>query len=271
MDDTESERTIMSGGQIRLTIDARVATVTLDAPARLNAISVAMWDGLRRVFARLADDPAVRCIVVRGAAGNFAAGADIGEFPQVRFDEPSGRRFHLETIGPALEAIRATPQAVVAAIEGVCVGGGLEIALACDLRLAAAGARFGAPVGRLGFPFALPELQPLLALAGPGVAAELLIAGRILDAHGAEARGLVHRVVDPAQFEAELAELLRAVLANSPLATREHKRFIRLLSSRGMQFTPRELDESFRFFASNDYREGVAAFLAKRPPHFTGT
>ncbi|GAB4479088.1 MAG: enoyl-CoA hydratase-related protein [Burkholderiaceae bacterium] len=258
-------------GTVHVVVDRAVATVTLDSPGRLNAIGVAMWRELRRVFETFADDAAVRCVLVRGAGGNFAAGADIEEFREVRYDEASGRRFHLELIAPALEAIRAAPQPVIAAIEGVCVGGGLEIALACDLRIAAEGARFGAPVGRLGFPFALPELRPLLELVGPGVAAELLLTGRLYDAREALAKGLIQRAVAADELASAVDETVAGVLAGSPLAARLNKSQIRLLLARGMQVTPQDLDASFAFFGSNDYREGVSAFLEKRPPRFTGT
>jgi enoyl-CoA hydratase/carnithine racemase len=258
-------------GTIHVVTERHVATVTLDSPGKLNAIGVAMWRELRRVFESFADAADVRCVVVRGAGGNFAAGADIEEFREVRHDEASGRRFHLELLAPALEAIRAAPQPVVAAIEGVCVGGGLEIALACDLRIAAEGARFGAPVGRLGFPLALPELRPLLELVGPGVASELLLSGRLYDAAEALAKGLIQRVVAPGDLPAAVADTVAGVLAGSPLAARLNKSQIRLLLARAMQFTQHDLDASFGFLGSNDYREGVSAFLEKRPPRFTGT
>lgn len=257
-------------GTIHVATDRQVATVTLDSPDKLNAISVAMWLELRRAFESFATAP-VRCVVVRGAGGNFAAGADIEEFRDVRHDEASGRRYHLELLAPALEAIRAAPQPVIAAIEGVCVGGGLEIALACDVRIAAEGARFGAPVGRLGFPFALPELRPMLELVGPGVAAELLLTGRLYDAQEALAKGLIQRVVAADGLAAAIEETVGGVLAGSPLAARLNKSQIRLLLARGMQYTQHDLDSSFAFFGSNDYREGVSAFLEKRPPRFTGT
>ena len=134
-------------------------------------------------------------VVIRGAGGNFAAGADIEEFDRVRHDPSSGRQYHLETIGNALTAIDRCPVPLIAAIEGVCVGGGLEIASLCDIRLAADTARFGVPIGRLGFPLALPELVPLLRLVGPAVAAEMLLESRILSADEAETRRLVTRVV----------------------------------------------------------------------------
>jgi enoyl-CoA hydratase/carnithine racemase len=247
-----------------------VARVTLRADGKLNAISVSMWHELARGFETLAADESVRAIVIRGAGHDFAAGADIDEFAQVRSDPVNGRRYHLEAIAPALEAIRAAPQPVIAAIEGVCVGGGLEVACACDLRLAADGARLGIPVGRLGFPLALPELRMLLELVGPSVAAELLLTGRLYEADEALAKGLVQRVVPQAEFDQALAALERSVLAGSPLAARQNKHNIRLLQERGMHYTAHDLDQSFAFLGSDDYREGVAAFLAKRPARFSG-
>jgi enoyl-CoA hydratase/carnithine racemase len=209
-------------------------------------------------------------VLVRGAGGNFAAGADIDEFAAVRFDEPSGRAYHLDILLPALRALGDVPQTVIAAIEGVCVGGGLEIAAACDVRIARAGARFGVPVARLGFPLALPELAPLLKLVGPAVAADLLLTQRLLDAEAALAAGLVQRVAAADAFETELASALRGVLSGSPLAARQNKAQIRSLMAKGA-YTQAELDASFAFFGWHDYQEGVAAFLAKRPAKFSGT
>lgn len=246
-----------------------VATVTLDSPGRRNAISVAMWLELRRVFEAIGADDTLHCVLVRGAQGHFAAGADVTEFAAVRHDRASGRRYHLEIMAPALEAIRAAPPPVLAVIEGVCVGGGLEIALACDLRLAADDARLGAPVGRLGFPLALPELPPLVELVGPGVAAELLLAGRLLEAREAQVRGLVQCVVPRDDLEAETARWVDGILAGSPAAARQNKRQLRLLRSR-TPFTEAEIDASFGFLEWADYREGVAAFLQRRRPEFGG-
>jgi len=130
-------------GTIHFVADAGVATVTLESPGKLNAVSVAMWRELRRVFEALAGDDSVRCILLRGGGGNFAAGADLDEFGEVHHDVVSGRRFHLETVVPSLAAVRDARQPVLAAIEGVCAGGGLQIALACDIRIAADSARLG--------------------------------------------------------------------------------------------------------------------------------
>jgi enoyl-CoA hydratase/carnithine racemase len=144
------------------------------------------------------------------------------------------------------------------------------VAIASDLRIAADNARIGAPVGRLGFPFALPELVPLLRLVGPGVASELLLEGRLFDAHEAASRGLVTRAVAVDRFDAGLRDCVSRIVAGSPLSARENKANIRRLTATGGVYTERELDASFAFLQSDDYREGVSAFRAKRPARFTG-
>jgi enoyl-CoA hydratase/carnithine racemase len=257
-------------GVVHLSSAGETATVVLDSPGKLNAISESMWQALARVFSTFAQTPELRAVVIRGAGHNFAAGADIEEFERVRGDPANGRRYHLETIANALAAIEACPVPVIAAIEGVCVGGGLEVAIASDLRIAADSARIGAPVGQLGFPFALPELVPLLRLVGPGVAAELLLEGRLFDAHEAAARGLITRTVADERFDTELRDCVKRIVAGSPLSARENKANIRRLSATGGVYTEHELDASFAFLQFEDYREGVAAFRAKRPARFTG-
>jgi enoyl-CoA hydratase/carnithine racemase len=255
---------------VHLTTAGHVATVTLDTPGKLNAINVATWREIATIFGWLAKDPGVRCVVVRGAGGNFAAGADIAEFATVRFDQASGKRFHLDIVAGAIEAMRAVPQTVIAAIEGYCIGGGLEIAVACDLRIATADARLGAPVGKVGFPFALPELLPLLQLVGPGVAADLLLAGRVLTGNEAQACGLVQRAVPRDDHARVVEEVTRAIVAGSPVAARQNKAQIRSLLDNGYAFSQAQLEASFAFLDSDDYREGIAAFLAKRAPQFAG-
>jgi enoyl-CoA hydratase/carnithine racemase len=255
---------------VHLTTAGAVSTVTLDSPGKLNAINVATWREIANIFTGLAKDSGVRCIVVRGADGNFAAGADIAEFATVRFDQSSGKRFHLEIVAGAIEAMRAVPQTVIAAIEGYCIGGGLEIAVACDLRIATADARLGAPVGKVGFPFALPELLPLLQLVGPGVAADLLLAGRVFSGNEAQACGLVQRAVPRDDHARVVEEVTRAIVAGSPVAARQNKAQIRSLLDNGFAYSQAQLEASFAFLDSDDYREGIAAFLAKRAPQFAG-
>src|SRR5690606_35433889 len=129
-----------------LELNERVAWVTLSNPGRLNAINVAMWHELRAVFTRLSEDTSLRCVVLRGDKGDFAAGADIREFPRDRADLASVMRYHTQILAPALQAVQRCIHPVVAEIQGVCVVGGLELASMCDLRIAAASARFGVPI-----------------------------------------------------------------------------------------------------------------------------
>ncbi|WP_404991736.1 enoyl-CoA hydratase/isomerase family protein [Cupriavidus pauculus] len=258
------------GGTVTFARDGATALVTLSHQGKLNAISASMWHALATGFAELSADTSLRCVVVRGADGNFAAGADIAEFPTVRGDEAAVRRYHMETIAPALQAIAECPHPTLAAIEGVCVGGGLEIACHCDLRIAASGSRFGVPINRLGFPMAPGELRGLLALAGRAVVLEILLEGRVFDADEAARKGLLTRVVPEAAFHDEIAATIQRLCAGAPLAARINKATIRRLSPEPAPLTQADLDAHFRYATSRDHAEGVAAFLAHRPPDFTG-
>ena len=162
-----------------------------------------------------------------------------------------------------LNAIVDCPVPIVAAIQGACFGGGLEIAVACNLRIAAQGARFGAPVGRMGFPLALGETEGLFRLVGPSVSAELLIEGRLFDARTAREKGLVTRVVEAEDFEAAIAETVENICASGILAARSHKRQIRRLMRDAAPVTSAERMEVYGFAESDEYRRGVEAFLAK--------
>lgn len=258
------------GGTVTFARDGAVATVTLSHPGKLNAISTSMWQALTTGFAELAADTSLRCVVVRGAEGNFAAGADIAEFPVVRGDEASVRRYHTEILAPALAAIATCPHPTLAMIEGVCVGGGLEIACHCDLRIAAAGSRFGVPINRLGFPMAPGELQGLLALAGRAVTLEILLEGRVFDAAEAREKGLLTRVVPAAALAEEVAATVRRIAAGAPTAARINKTTIRRLSPQPVPLTAAELDAHFAYAEGEDHAEGVSAFLARRAPQFNG-
>ncbi len=248
--------------------DGETATVTLFNPDKLNALNAAMWRRLREVMGGLAADESVRCIVVRGEGAAFAAGGDLEEFRTARADVDKALAYH-EAVGEALAAIESCPQPTVAAILGPCVGGGLEIACACDLRIAGETSRFGAPIMKLGFSMYPGELAGLLRLAGPAVAKEILLEGRLLGAAEAHAKGLLTRVVADAEVEGEARATARRIAAGAPLVARWHKQWI----ARLMEDRPLSLEEkraSFAFLDTQDYAEGLAAFLEKRPPRFTG-
>jgi enoyl-CoA hydratase/carnithine racemase len=255
--------------ELLLTRDNAVATLTLNRPGKHNALTAAMWEQLAARLRALSDDEGVRCVILTGAGGQaFSAGADIAEFASVRSDVAQARSYGAR-IAAAIGAIEACRHPVVAAIRGLCVGGGLELAAACDLRIAGAGARFGIPVGRLGLVVAYAELRPLLRLVGPAYAKELLFEGNLYDAAAAQRMGLLNRVVPDAEVEREARATAQRIAEGAPLVARWHKRFVgRLLE--GTPLSETETDESFRCFATDDYRIGREAFLAKRVPRFSG-
>ena len=253
---------------ILLERDGVIATVTLFNPEKLNALNAAMWRRLREVMGELAADASLRCVIVRGEGPVFAAGGDLEEFRTARADVDRALTYH-EAVGAALAAIESCPHPTLAAILGPCVGGGLEIACACDLRIAGDSARFGAPIMKLGFSMYPGELAGFLKLAGPAVAKEILLEGRLLSAAEAYAKGLLTRMVADAELEREAQATAARIASGAPLVARWHKQWI----ARLMENRPLSLEEkraSFAFLDTQDYAEGLAAFLEKRAPKFTG-
>jgi enoyl-CoA hydratase len=249
--------------------DGAIATVVLNQPAKLNALSRASWSELGLRMRELSADLDLRCVVLRGAGTRaFGAGADIAEFPEVRADATQGKVYG-ELIASTMQAIGDCVHPTIAMIHGVCVGGGLEVALMCDLRVCGEGSRFGIPINRLGLTMGYGELMGLLAVAGAATALEILLEGRVFDAREAHAKGLVQRIVADEQVEAEVFATAARVAAGAPLVARWHKQFIRRLRSHE-QLSAAEWDEGFACFDTEDYREGLRAFLAKQAPHFRG-
>lgn len=245
-----------------------IATVTLCNPEKLNALDAAMWRRLAGVFAALDADESLRCVIVRGAGTAFAAGGDLAEMRGARASLEGALAYHAQ-VGTALDAIANCRHPVIAMILGPCVGGGLEIACACDLRIGGESARFGAPINRLGFSMYPGELVGLLKLAGPAVVKEILLEGRLLTAGEAYAKGLLTRIVPDRDVEAEAQATAQRIATGAPLVARWHKQWI----ARLLDDTPLTADEkqaSFAFLETADYQEGMAAFLEKRTPRFTG-
>ena len=253
---------------ISFTRDGAIGTVTLYTPGKLNALSVAHWQSLRETMQRMALEAGLRAVVLRGAEGNFAAGADIGEFQTVRSNIADGTRYHEETVKGALVAIAECLVPTVALIEGACVGGGLEIACSCDMRIAGESSRFGVPINRLGFPLAHSEMAGLLALAGKAVTLEILLEGRVFGAHEAYDKGLLTRIVADDGVEKEAYATAARIAAGGPNAARANKRWVRRLTAGAAPLDEAEVREHFAFFDSDEYREGVRAFLAKTKPDF---
>ncbi len=254
---------------VRVTRDGAIATVTLNRPEKLNALTVAMWKSLGEAIDALSADDALRCVILRGAGEKaFSPGNDISEFAASRSNKVEaiayGRVMH-----DTAAALARCRHPLVAQIHGICVGGGLEIASLCDIRICGASSRFGAPIKNLGLVMAYPEMAPLVRLAGPDVALEILLEGRIFDAAEAKDKRLVTRVVPDGEVAAEALATAQRIADGAPLVARWHKRFARRLAT-GTPITATEYDECFDCFDTEDFRIGYAAFLAKQKPQFTG-
>jgi enoyl-CoA hydratase/carnithine racemase len=257
--------------EILVSRDGAVATVALHNPPKLNALTVAMWRALKTEVEALAADDDLRCVVIRGSGDEaFAAGADIAEFALERNDEAQGRVYHDEYVYGALKAVGECRHPTIAMIHGPCVGGGLEIASQCDLRISGVSGRFGVPINRLGFAIAYTELEAILPVVGRAAALEILIEGRVWNADEAFAKGLLTRVVPDEKLEEETRASATRIAEGAPLVARWHKQFVRRLTVRPAPLTEEERRENFAYFRTEDYRIGYDAFFSKTRPKFVG-
>ena len=258
----------MSGRILCVREDA-IATITLSNPGKLNAIDFAMWQKLAEVLREVSGDEQVRCVVLRGDGEQaFAAGGDIEEFLHRRDTLERALAYHAQ-VGAALQAVFDCRHPTIALLQGACIGGGLEIAAQCDLRVCGESSRFGAPINKLGFSMYPGEMAGLLRLAGAATVFEILLEGRILGAAEALAKGLVNRVVADVDVVAEAYASARRICDGAPLVATWHKQWVRRLQH-DVPLSEQELRASFAFLDTEDYREGLSAFLEKRKPDFRG-
>lgn len=244
------------------------AILTINRPERRNALTRAMWDELPAIAAQLEADASVRAVILRGAGGRaFSAGADLAEL-ETAYASPAAAAAYNDATRRALDALERLDRPTLAVIEGVCVGGGCALALACDLRVASADSRFAIPAARLGFAYPFAETRRLAATVGLALAHEMLLTGTILNAARAHEAGLVNRVAPPGGLVEAASEMLEALLANAPGALRATKRTLQAILD-GAAEEPdavRRLHEAA--FGGAELREGLAAFREKRPPRF---
>lgn len=245
-----------------------LAILTLSNPGKLNAITLAMWRDLARKIQELSADSSVRCVVIQGEGEHFAAGGDLEEFQWERATLTQALAYH-EEVADALTAIRDCEHPTLAAIRGSCIGGGLEIAAACDIRICDTTARFGAPINKLGFSMYPGEMLGLLQTFSQAAVTEILLEARILDATEAVAKQIVSRAVAPEDLQQEIEAATHRILAGAPKVATWHKFWMRRLAH-DVPISEEEKRAAFAFLATEDYREGIAAFLEKRKPRFTG-
>ncbi len=254
-------------GQIQLRVDRAVATIEISDPERHNAMSLAMWTALGDAIAGIDRDTAIRACVIRGAGDRaFVSGANISEFETERNSPAAVARYN-EAVERAQTLLADARVPVIAAISGVCFGGGLGLALCCDLRFAAPNARFRMPAARLGLGYGYASMRSFVEQLGPQQAAEAFYTARIYDAASALGLGIVRAVVD--DVFAHVDALAQEISGNAPLTVQAGKKAMRaVLTGRGDSAEVRAAIDAC--FTSQDYAEGRLAFAQKRPPQFVG-
>ena len=257
-------------GLIRGEADGGIGWLTIDNVARRNALSMGMYESIPGVVALLANDPGVRVIVLRGAGSQaFSAGSNVSEFAELR--HAGNWEAYAADEHEAHAAILNAPMPVVAAIRGDCRGGGLALALCADIRVAADDAMFAIPPGKLGAGYPVDGLEVLARTIGVGRAKHLVLSAETIDAHRAEAIGLINEVVPETDFDSRIYDLVGTMANLAPLPLRAAKM---ALSDMERHPNDRDPDRSQRFvracYESDDYAEGVAAFSEKRAPRFMG-
>lgn len=258
----------MSGaGRVTYQTDGAVGRITVDRPSARNALTPAMYAELDAACAAATADPALRCVVVRGAGGkSFASGSDIAQFRD--FETAEDGLDYERRMAAHLANLANIPVPTLAVIEGFAVGGGLNIAACCDLRIATSGTKFGTPIARaLGNALSIANYARLVACFGEGHARRMLLLGDLLDVADILPTGFLTRVVDPEALEGTVDELVAQICANAPLSMRTSKAALARLGAGPLPVIDDLIGD---IYASGDFREGVAAFFDKRKPTWNG-
>ena len=249
-----------------------VARITIRNPAKRNALDHEILDGIATSMAELDEGITTRCVILTGSEGMFSAGYDIGDIPDEVFAEEA-ERLVAHPFSRAIEAVRAFPFPTLAAVNGHALGGGLELALTCDLRIAAGGVKLGMPPAKLGLIYSHTGLEKFIDAVGPARTRELFFTGRNIDADRAEQIGLVHEVSEPDAIDEAAVSLAAEIAGNAPVSLRGNKEMInRLVGFRRLSEEEEQAAIALRLssFSTQDFREGVRAFGEKRKPRWQG-
>lgn len=260
-------------GAVLISVADGIGRITLSNPGKYNAMSLAMWQALTGAVRAFEADPELRVILLEGDGDKaFVSGADISEFGALRDSEQAVKAYD-EAVELAQTALMECSRPVVARIRGVCMGGGIGLALACDLRFASRNARFRMPAARMGLGYAYRGLRQIVKVLGPGSAADIFYTARTFDGREAERIGLVQSAMPDDDLVPAVEQVLREIAANAPLTVRAAKLAIRAATagSGEQQALVQQADTAVRAcFGSADYREGRLAFAEKRAPRFAG-
>lgn len=261
-----------SSGTILSRTDGRLGYLIFSNPERHNAVSLAMWERAGDVLDAFAKDDGIRVVVLTGAGSKaFVSGADISKFEDERGTEAAVRRY-----GAAVERVYAAvhdfPKPTLAMIRGYCIGGGLGLAVSCDIRIASDTARFSMPAAKLGLGYDLTGMRRFVSVLGPSFTKEMFFTARQFDAADARAMGLANRIVPDGEIEQFTREYADSIAANAPLTVAAAKFIVgELLKDESARDLARGTEMVERCFASSDYEEGRRAFMEKRRPEFSGT
>lgn len=262
--------TSSQSGSIKTEVEGSIGWLIIDNQPKKNALTLAMWQAVADAVNQLSVNPAIRLIVLRGAGpDSFVAGADISEFEETRSTAEKAKAYDLVNV-KACEALKASDKPTLAMIRGHCLGGGLALALACDMRLAANGSQFGIPAARLGLAYPLGLVTDALRAVPPSIAKRLIFTAERLDSDNALRLGLVDELVAEADLETRTRELAHTISQNAPLTLRAAKIAINALSSGDPKALSNAQSAANTCFDSADFIEGRTAFLEKRKPVFEG-
>lgn len=256
-------------GFLKTRIDDNVARITIDRPTRKNAMTQAMWREIVQILHQLAAEPSIRVVVLSGTGGDFCAGADIGEFDTVRGDAVSARLYDRENAA-AFAAIRNCPVPTIAAISGICFGGGFGMAAACDIRIASADAAFSVPAAKLGLAYPVDAMADIVHALDAQTAKYLAYSAARLDATAARQAGFLLEVVEASALEMRAAAIAATIASNAPLSVQASKASINAVLSGLAADVERATALGDATYESDDYSEGRAAFRERRQARFSG-